>query len=234
MSLDWSKDEKLELIIDLFKEHPTGLGKRQTWRLLEEILPRNTIDDKIDFLVKRGWMHVEPDDKSWRRGQARRYILTEAYNLYNEFLEQIKRESEKFMNVLNKYLESSKEFDKSFYDLTIYFDKIYSLPRLLKVISTWDSGWIDDKEAMSEILSLWYSSFRELIEIYDRIVSNNIDKINRDMRELRKSIENNHETEIEFFDKLDTEYLNFYKEPEQKLNTLYQDVKVSNDNNKKS
>jgi len=234
MSLDWSEDEKLELIIDLFKEHPTGLGKRETWRFLKGKLSKNTIDDKIDFLLRRGWMHVEPDDENWRQGQPRRYILKETYDLYKAFLERIKIETEKYVNVLNKYLASSKEFDKSFQALTVYIEKSYSLPRLLDAVSTWNSGWKDDMEVMSEILSLWYRSFREVNKIIDKIVSRNIDKANRDTRELRKSIEKRHSIEVDIFDKFDTEYLNFYRKPEQKLNTLYQSIKVNNEDEKKA
>lgn len=234
MSLDWSEDEKLELIIDFFKEHPTGLGKRETWRLLEGILSRNTIDDKIDILVKRGWMHIEPDDESWRQGQPRRYFLTEAYDLYKEFLERIKSESEKYIYVLNKYLESSKEFDKKFQVLTVYFEKSYSLPRLLSSISTWNLGWKDDMEVMSEILSLWYRSFREASKIIYKIMSRNIDKVNRDTREIRKSSEKSHSIVVDVLDKLDTEYLNLYRKPEQKLNKLYQDIRVNNEDERKA
>ena len=234
MSLDWREDEKLELIIDLFKEHPTGLGKRETWRFLEGILPSNTIDDKIDFLLKRGWMHVEPNDESWRRGQSRRYILTEAYDLYKDFLERIESETEKYIYVLNKYLESSSEFDIIFQALILYIEKSYCLHRLLDAISTWDSGWKNDMEVMSDILRLWYHSFREVSEISNKIVSRNIDKLNRDTREFRKFIEKSREIEVELLDKFDTECLNFYRKPEQKLNTLYQDIEVNNDDNKKS
>ena len=149
-------------------------------------------------------------------------------------MEHLESETEKYIYVLNKYLESSREFDIIFQALIVYIEKSYCLHRLLDAISTWDSGWKNDMEVMSDILRLWYHSFREVSEISNKIVSRNIDKLNRDTREFRKSIEKGHSIEVDIFDKFDTECLNFYRKPEQKLNTLYQDIEVNNDDNKKS
>lgn len=233
MSLSVLDEEQLNLITDFFNEHPSGLGKREIWRSLKGQISRNTIDKIIAYLIKTGSMRVEPNEDSRRQGQKGRYILIESNDFYKEFLEKIGSETKKYVFILDTYVESSIETEPNINALIKYTQKVYTLYHLMEVLDSWNVDWKNDMEVMREILDLWYLSYRKVNRIIGKIVLKNLDTINRNLREQRKNIEKNHPGEVFQLDKFEA-FLNFYRKPEQKLDALYQDIEVNNDDDKKS
>jgi hypothetical protein len=231
MSLTSYDDEDIDLIVNLFKAFPEGLGKREVWRYLEGRVSRNTIDKKMKVLIESGFIKVEPDEENYRQGQSKNYVLKESFELYLEFLNKILSETGKFIIILSNYLESSDNVNSNLIRmLEGVVGTAYRLPHFLDVIHSWSSGWLNNEKLMKDLLFLWYVSYREVNSIIDRFVKENIEKVNQTQREERKNVENVIDNKIidgvDLFDKMDENFLNFYRDPKQKLDTLYQDIKL--------
>jgi len=231
MSLDEIDNEKMQEVLHLLEKHPEGLGKNEVKRSLDGVVSPNTVDDKIDFLLDNGFMMVVPDDENYRRGMRRKYVLLDSIDLYLEFLNKIVTETQKYIIPLKKYVENTKEINMDFLKMIVYpVNPAYRLPHLLSVISSWNHDWLNNSRLMKEILFVWFQSFKEIYSILGPVgIMPNIDKVNQTQREERKSIEavidNKIADGVDLFDKMDENFLNFYRDPKQKLDTIYQDIK---------
>lgn len=225
-------DDYGQMVIELLKDHPTGLGQNEMERLLEGKISKNTLKIRLNKLEKLNF--IKNTVENWRQGKSKNYIFSEAFNKYEELIEKIIYETEEFIDELSKYDNLSNPIKlKNFKRLCNKIRLFYSISNVMDVVGSWNFAWTSDSESMAKILLLLYVSFNRVNSVSSIIVINNLDILNKDIREIVRQLEKKYPDKMDYLDYEDLKYLNIFNIQTQQLDKLYQDIIINNESEKK-
>ncbi|MHA1973480.1 MAG: hypothetical protein ACTSW1_10830 [Candidatus Hodarchaeales archaeon] len=225
-----------EHIKKILERNPFGLGFNQMAEILDGSISEVTLKKRLRKMIKLEYVRREPKD--WRRGQQKKYILTEGYEKHINFIYRIEEATKKYISELYDYKEKIKEvikepveekaeiniFHKYRY-LLLKIRQFYSIPYIIGSIHTWNYRWTRDPESIMGILALLYTSYLEVDKVVEE-VNNEIDEeFNKVYNEIREYVKDKYPDALEDFDKIDLEQLNIYQNPKHILDVLDSDFR---------